>query len=414
MLGPTKLNHRLLDAWNALALSRDTRCRLVFVGQHHDGDYGQRLMQTIAQSPAKDRVTITGRASAAVFRAWLAAADLGVQLRTNSRGETSATALDCMNHGLATIVNANGSMAELPLDAVWMLSEDFRDEELVEALESLWRDAARRKAMGEAARNHIRTHHDPSDCAKRYFEAIEGQYAQAASGLPGLLNALVSSESPLPASEWPRLAKVLAANFPPRPRRHQLLLDISALARTDDKTGIQRVTRALLLEMALNSPTFWQVEPVYATSDAPGYRYARHFMCRFLDIDEAWTEDAPVDAWPGDVFLGLDLQQYVVLAQQPVFQAWRRRGVGIYFAIYDLIPVLLPETYPEGAETLHNQWLSAITCFDGALAISRAVADELSGWLQTFGAKRELPFALHWFHPGSDIEIQRAFTRIAV
>jgi len=404
LLGFTKLNQRLLDAWKASALARDSRCRLVFVGENDGGNYGQGLLRTMAQGPGKDRVSITGWASAEAFRDWLAAADVAVQLRSQSRGETSGTVLDCLNYGLATLTNAHGSMAELPRNAVWMLEDEFQDQELIAALEALWRDPERRKALGGAGQSYLREHHDPDSCAQRYFEAIEGSYAQAQQGLPGVFGAVARQKPPLQDAGLPNLAKALAANFPPKIRRHQLLLDISELVQRDVKSGIQRVTRALLQEIALNPPTGWQVEPVYATTEAPGYRYARGFMCRFLGIAEGWAEDAPVDAWPGDVFFGLDLQQHVVAAQENFLQAWRGRGVRVFFVVYDLLPVLLPETFPEGAQGYHQRWLSAISRFDGAVTISRAVAEELFEWVRTSGAERELPYALHWFHLGSDVD----------
>ncbi|SBP90003.1 DUF6492 family protein [Thiomonas delicata] len=404
LLGSTKLNHRLLDAWLASPLAQDTACRLVFVGENDGGDYGQNLFHTIASSRAHDRITITGWADTEAYRAWLAAADVGVQLRTLSRGETSGTVLDCMNYGLPTIVNAHGSMADLPADTVWMLPDAFSDAELIDALASLYRDAARRKALGARARAHIHEHHHPRRCAERYTAALETAYAQAAQGLAGLSQTLAVASPALAPAELPRLAQTLAANFPPHPRRRQLLLDLSELVQRDAKTGIQRVTRALLQALLAAPPAGWSVEPVYATPDQPGYRYARKFTSRFLGLPDDWAEDAPVEVWQSDIFLGLDLQHHVVLAQEETLKNWKLRGVFVYFVIYDLLPVTLPEVFPEGTQDLHQHWLSTITRFDGALCISRAVADELFDWLQTFGQKRERPFALNWFHLGADVD----------
>ncbi|MHB8921478.1 MAG: glycosyltransferase, partial [Halothiobacillus sp.] len=403
-LAPTKLNHRLLDAWLASPLAKDARCRLVFVGEKQVEDYGQDLMSKIAQSSAKDRITITGWADMETYRTWLAAADVGVQLRTLSRGETSGTVLDCMNYGLPTIVNANGSMADLPADAVWMLPDEFSDEQLIDALVQLRKDPARRAELGARAQAHIRAQHSPWHCADLYAQAVETAYTQASTSLYGLTQALSELVPPLPSDEYPRLASTLTANFPPNPLRPQLLLDISELVQRDAMTGIQRVTRALLHEITLNPPAGFAVEPVYATADQPGYRYARKFMSRFLGMPDDWAEDAPVQTWQGDIFLGVDLQHHVVKAQESILQSWRRRNVGVYFLVYDLLPVTMPDVFPNWAFKLHHEWLSTITRFDGALCISRAVADELSDWLQTFGQKRERSYALSWFHLGSDVD----------
>nr|WP_274378616.1 glycosyltransferase [Desulforamulus profundi] len=113
MLGPTKLNHRLLAAWLATPMAKDKTCRLVFVGENHGGEYGASLLEAIHRSGCGERIKITGFAPAVQYRQYLAAADVAVQLRALSRGETSAAVLDCMNYGLPAVVNAHGSLAEL-------------------------------------------------------------------------------------------------------------------------------------------------------------------------------------------------------------------------------------------------------------------------------------------------------------
>jgi glycosyltransferase involved in cell wall biosynthesis len=78
--------------------------------------------------------------------------------------------------------------------------------------------------------------------------------------------------------------------------------------------------------------------------------------------------------------------------------------VKVWFVIYDLLPVLLPQGFPEGAQAMHQNWLATITQFDGVVAISRAVADELAEWLEAFGSRRERPLSLGWFHLGADVD----------
>lgn len=201
-----------------------------------------------------------------------------------------------------------------------------------------------------------------------------------------------------------RLALHLSSSFGASNRQRQLLFDVSQLVNTDAKTGIQRVVRAVLSHCLQNPPHGWQVEPVYATIDEDGYRYARRFTCRFLGIPEDWAVDEPVEAFQGDVFLGLDLQPNVVPRQVDVLHEWHRRGVGVHFVVYDLVPVLMPDVFPDGAKTGHHRWLEAVTQFDSAICISRAVADELEAWLKAYGPKRERLFALHWFHLGGDTQ----------
>ena len=304
LLGPTKLNHRLLDAWLASALARDARCVLVFVGENQQGEYGRALSATIRHAGVGERIRITGWTDMAVFRHYLAAADIGVQLRTLSRGETSGTVLDCMNHGLATIVNANGSMADLPDDGVVKLADDFGDADLVAALESLWRDGDRRARLGERARALIRSVHAPRGCADRYAQAIERAYRGATHRGPALTRAL-ARVTPAPADDeaWVALAYAVTRLQPPRFPIRQLLVDVSALHGAGESgMAIDLGTFGSLHDLLARPPEGCRVEPVRLADDGT-WHHARRFALRLLDCPETALEDGPADLRPGDVML---------------------------------------------------------------------------------------------------------------
>jgi len=401
VLGPIKQNERLLEAWLASPLAKDKRAMLVFVGENDPGDYGREMSRKIRECGMGHRVQITGWADSAAFRHYLAAADIGVQLRTLSRGETSGTVLDCMNYGLATIINAHGSMADLDSQALWMLPDAFSNQELTEALTALWRDPFRRKSLGEKARTVIAERHAPEQCAERYFAAIEGCYRADGASWIGLLPALSAVFSNAGKDGRRALAGVLARNFPPTPRKRQLLVDVSAMVKTDLKTGIQRVVRAVLGEWLAYDKAEWQVEPVYAAPE--GYRYARRFTCRFLGLPDRHMEDAPVDVWPGDVFFGLDFHNSAVPERKALLWRWKNAGVKVGFLVHDLLPVTHPEYFPPGAAALHTRWLEAISAFDLAVCVSSATADELRDWLATQDARQQRPLQIEYSHNGADV-----------
>ena len=452
MLGPAKQNHRILDAWLSSSLSKDKRCLLLFVGENPSGSYGAGLVNAIGNSGCSDRIRVTGWVDTVQFRQYLAAADVGVQLRTLSRGETSATVLDCMKYGLSTIVNAHGSMADLPADAAWILPDDYEDVDLSKALETLWKDTEKRRAIGARAREVILTQHAPRICAGQYAQAIESYYEQARTGKAGLITAISSiEEAPAEKHEWLRLEQAIAQNRSP-PVIKQLLVDVSALVEQDLKTGIQRVVRGVLKELVDNPPTGFRVEPVYGSPSEPvyryarqfalrflagikaqnsiawvyrharqfalrflagikaqnstvwGYRYARQFALRFLGCPDQTLLDEPVEAFTGDIFLGLDFHPYLVSQQAAFYQHLRRIGAKVYFVVHDLLPVSLPEAFPESAPAMHRAWLSTVAQADGAVCISRAVADELTEWLKVSGPGRLRPFTLGWSHHGADMQ----------
>jgi glycosyltransferase involved in cell wall biosynthesis len=409
MLGPAKLNQRLLDAWLSSSLSKNEHCLLVFVGENHGGSYGVELLKTIKKSGLEKRIRITGWTDTSVFRQYLQIADVGVQLRTLSRGETSGTVLDCMNYGLPTIVNANGSMADLPKEAVWMLPDKFTDTELVDALETLWRDDERRNQLATRAREVILTQHNPGVCAQQYALAIESMYQRAATGSHALLKTLSALDNlPTDNSALEHVAKSVAATFLPEPSQRQLLIDASGIVRHDLKSGIERVVRAQLLELIKNPPIGFRVEPVYLTDQGGQwhYRYARSYTCEMLGIQQVNLCDAPIDISQGDVFYSLDFFPSGVIeaAKSGIYLQWQAAGLSINFLVYDLLPVLRPEFFPDGASIIHATWLKTIAGFSTRLiCISNAVADELRLWLETNTPIRKNQLMIDAVHLGADI-----------
>ena len=401
LMGKAKLNHRLVEAWQASRLGRDARCVLVFVGQPQGDEYGAEIQVLVRAS--NGRIQITDWADEAVYRRYLAAADLGVQLRTFSRGETSAAVLDCMNYGLPVLVNANGSMADLPREAVEMLPDEFSNDEMVAALERLYADSALREALGSRAQAHIRTQHRPQNCAAQYRESIEGFYAKAEDSALGLLKAAKRLGLPAEPQDMLRLAERVAEIYPAkRPAYRQLLIDVSELANRDAKSGIQRVVRSVLHQLLERPPAGFRVEPVYASMEH-GYRYARRFTARFLELGDVALVDEPVDVAAGDIFWGLDLQSHIVPRQSLRLQEWQQRGVKVFFTVYDLVPLILPESNVESVACAHRNWMNTLAKADGLIAISKTVMDDVAAWLSSFGPQEGGKIKLGWATLGADV-----------
>ena len=404
LLGPIKLNHRLLDAWLASPLAANDRCVLVFVGENAEGDYGQQMLQAITNSSLAHRIRITGWTDASVFRQYLASADVAVQLRTLTRGETSGTVLDCMNYGLATVVNNHGSMADLPDDGVRKLPDEFTDEQLATALTTLWQDTNYRQQLGDHAREIIRSQHNPHVCADQYFLAIEGFNRKSYTSVQALTRCIANIESaftdPL---AFLSLAEAIDRSISPPIRQTQLFVDVSELVQRDARSGIQRVVRSILQEWLKQPLVGYRVEPVYATEGELGYRYARQFTLGFLNCPTDVLDNEPISFCAGDIFVGLDLQPKIITAQSNYFQVMRRQGVSVQFLVYDLLLLSLPHCFPSCIDARFEGWLNVVAQSDGAACISKAVADEFSAWLEAHGPKRERPFKLNWFHLGADI-----------
>ena len=323
MLGPIKLNHRLLDAWLASDLSKEENCVLIFVGENDQGEYGAGIVQTIHRNNLQRQVSITGWTDATNFRYYLAAADVGVQLRTMSRGETSAAVLDCMNYSLPTIVNAHGSMADWPEDVLLKLTDEFSDSELIDALNLLWKSSSRREQLGAKARELILTRHAPRLCADQYAEIIENTYQNAFRGT-ALMRTLAAIE-PVPndSQPWSALARDIAFSIESRPVPRQLMIDISGMEDHED-------LRNILPDLLRDPPEGYRVEPVYYTSNE-GYRYARRFTLQLIDCPESLLNDDVIEFGNGDRFLRLNSPISITLEQKDFYQHLQHVGVQVQF-----------------------------------------------------------------------------------
>jgi glycosyltransferase involved in cell wall biosynthesis len=147
------------------------KVRYVIVGEELSHDFD--LSGWLAAHPVEGAVTYVGYCEdRRVFYSWLAAADVVINLRSPTLGETSAVALRALAAGRPVIVFDHGWYAELPDDAcVKVPPED--GEALLAAMRSLAMDPEKRRAIGERARRLACTEHTPARAAERYAEFIE-------------------------------------------------------------------------------------------------------------------------------------------------------------------------------------------------------------------------------------------------
>lgn len=186
-------------------------------------------------------------------------------------------------------------------------------------------------------------------------------------------------------------------------KHKQLLVDISELVRQDACSGIQRVVRSIIKEWFKNPPDGFQVLPVYATTDKLGYYYANKFISQFLQVPKVFLEDNLVEARSGDVFVGLDLNSIMMEMHSNYLKDFRDKGVKIWFVVYDLLPVLMPNNFSSNVCEWFSNWLKTVVQFDGVVCISHAVADEMHKWILANNGRQTLSLAIKWFHLGADI-----------
>ncbi|OSS42404.1 glycosyl transferase, group 1 family protein [Desulfurella amilsii] len=409
-LGVAKLNHRLLNAFLNSSLCKCKNCRLIFVGENHGDDYGKNILETIKKSGLQKNIEITGFVDETIYQQYLSVCDVAVQLRSISRGETSGAVLDVLAHGIPLIVNAHGTNAEYPEDILIKLPDEFDDEGLINALEKLKNDAELREKLSIAGRKYILEHNNPKKIANNYFNAIENFYLNSEhTKYKNLINLLSNIDTNIKPSHKDIVSiSESIANCSFKTSQKQLFIDISALVQYDLKTGIERVTKAIMFELLKNPPEGFRIEPIFFDGDH--YRYARKFTFKFLNIDQCGEQcginDDIIQQGRNDIFLGLDLNWEYLEARNKILRLYNSYGVKIYFIVYDLLPIRHPEWFPPGdTKKAFENWLKMIyEVSSGLISISKSTANDLINWFKENNYNRIEPVNSAYFHQGADIK----------
>lgn len=400
----TKLNDILLDAWLSSDLHHHVNCKLIFVGENHGAEFGKNLQNKINKYSKNSNIEITGWTDNETFKFYLEAADVGVQLRKHSRGETSAAALDCMNYENATIVNANGALANIPKHAVLMLPDIFNTQELTKALETLYNNKKLRRLLAKNAKETILSQHNPFECAKKYSQTIEKSYLRTEDNQSILIKEISRLiEQKNPNQNLLPIANSIYQLTMPIIKQKQLLIDVTSIIQNDLKTGIERVVRAQLLELIKLPPSGYRIEPIYFADNT--YWYAREYTCEILQIDNDY-DNQKTEFMSGDIFYGLDFSPHAVIEANKLtlYNNFKIHGISINFVVYDLLPVIYPEFFPTGADEPHHQWLKIICEHsDNLICISNAVASELKKWKSKHMPTVNEALKISSLHLGADL-----------
>ena len=158
-VAPVKLNHSVCEA---VELTRRRTGKDVHYCMVGEGNYTDQYLS--------DSVRVTGYVPDSVYNDYLRCADLVVNLRYPSMGETSIALLRALALGKPCIVTNHAWFSELPDSVVLKTGIPGREDvtqQLVRAFECFLNDPGPFQAMGQAAAQYVRQRHAPSVAAER-------------------------------------------------------------------------------------------------------------------------------------------------------------------------------------------------------------------------------------------------------
>ena len=400
----TKLSQLVYEAWAASKTSCTPGASLAFVGDNTTAPYGVALLAAIEAQSGDVAAGITGYVDAARYNDYLAAADLAVQLRTNSRGETSRAVLDCIAAQLPVIVNAHGTTAEISPEAVVMLPDRVTAPQLTAAIDDLFQDPGKRCRVAENGLRYLREYHNPHIVGNAVATAIEAFSIRSEAAQQGQLLTSVREvyANVFPSEHDLQLVSGIIARQPARVGLRRILFDVTLLAESDGHTGIERVVRSILSQLIDHPPPGYRLEPVRIESG--GLRFARRFVAQKLLIPADILPDAQVDYDAGDIYLALEWAAERLPDLTSWLQHFRQDGGRVVIGINDLLPLMMPHRFPPHIGSIAERWFETVLLVaDQLVCISRTVADDVLRFGNALSEGRNEPIAVDWYHCASDI-----------
>ena len=145
--------------------------RYALVGQQVDGYNVQSLLHQLG---LENVVRLVGYADETLFQTYLAATDIGINLRYPTHGETSSTLLALMAASKPTLVSKIDAFEELPDDSCLKISVGADEQGQIEAaLTRLVADEAERRVLAEQAFSYINQECNPLITAQKYIAFVQ-------------------------------------------------------------------------------------------------------------------------------------------------------------------------------------------------------------------------------------------------
>jgi len=384
-------------------LSKVNNASLVFVGELDKGEFGLQIQSMVQEYGLEQYIRITGFIDNSTYEKYLNATDVAIQLRSNSRGETSRAVLDCMANGIPTIVNSHGSLNDFDSHEVIKISEFPSSTELMEVMVHLRRNDDFRIQVGTTAQKSIKENYRPEIIANSYSEVIHRAALTSDRHLfSPLIDSLMGNKSTqdLILSSAKYAAKNLGLRNQPR-----ILIDVTNISNVDLRTGIQRVVKNLIKGIFSNIDFSTHLE-LCRLIDKKLSRSARFTETLFELPPGSLGEEVILSIQPGDILFMLDTSWNNFDQFLPIFDQVRKMGGKLLTMIHDMIPLQYPELCTEETVIYFKKWIrSAVSESDGIVCVSQTVADNILNYIKVNHNPLSHQIDLSYVHNGADIPV---------
>lgn len=273
------------------------------------------------------------------------------------------------------------------------LAEDIRCKEVAWAKRFSWQNTA--KKLWQSLREHFDSRsvdtkllHDTA--ANEMMESIRSMPLRKKLTQDDLKNIALSIAESVPLEEG---------------RKRKILLDASATVFSDDKSGIQRVARAIANEfLNMDMGGDFEADIVYTSPDIQDFYRADKLYNQIKGLpDNNLDEETWIDIQAGDILLFMDLHPSVTFSHRNQLEYLMNKGVRVYYIVHDILPLFFPQYFNSDFQHEFEDWIANVVLTNGVVCASKAVATTVNDYIAKHGSYRS-GFRIGWVHWGANVE----------
>lgn len=397
-LGPNKQNIKLVQAVASLEADLKERLHLVFVGKNAEDAHGKKIIREVDIAKMHGlNVTVTGHVDDATYESFLWAADVAVQLRIDSRGESSRAILDAFAFGLPVVANRHGSSMEFPQFIFRIVDAPGDAAAVARSVRDVILSTEAQAELAARASTYLQEQHNPAALCGAIQKVLDRD-AREVSAYTQLLRQYAQLITTVGDSRLLHaVAQATARTFPSYQIRRRLLLDISgtlaSLSRGRAVTGIERAALRLASEL-LSVRSEFDVRLVYLqASNSLSYRYVGHDLSDELGIDLLGSIDAPCVFQSCDTVVLLDYsgQALKEAVANSFYDSLLMLHGKLLALIQDVLPLTAEEMFPPDARDGFREWFDSVASVGDFIATTLHEIDNVNNALR-LAPQREA----HW------------------
>lgn len=196
----------------------------------------------------------------------------------------------------------------------------------------------------------------------------------------------------------------VASNFPIiKPSKKRIFFDISSIIVDDHKSGIQRVTRAIINSSFNFTHQDYDFIFVYSRPNCTDFFIANSYLFN-NQLIESKSIDEKVDFLAGDILFFLDFHPSLIIKNKLNIAKLRNNRIKVYHLLHDILPLQLPQFFWTEMIEEFNEWLLASAHSDGFICVSKTVTKELKNYLALAVPNNTHELKIGFIHNGADFE----------